>query len=70
MKIDFGFRQNKIGKKCENSIYENNLEMVFDSIMENNFQVLLNSDDDEKLNKSGLRSKMPNDWKFGEKLGR
>jgi len=70
--IDIGFTKEHIiptkiiFDKLKNSIYENNLEMVFDSIMENNFQVLLNSDDDEKLNKSGLRSKMPNDWKFGD----
>ena len=70
--IDIGFTKEHIIPtkiifvKLKNSIYENNLEMVFDSIMENNFQVLLNSDDDEKLNKSGLRSKMPNDWKFGD----
>ena len=39
---------------------------MFDLIMKDNFQVLLNSDDDEKLNKAGLRSKMPEGWKFGD----
>lgn len=50
----------------KNSVFENNIENDFDFIMKDNFQVLLNSDDDEKLNKAGLRSKMPPNWKFGE----
>jgi hypothetical protein len=34
--------------------------------MKDNFQVLLNSDDDELVNIAGLKSKMPDGWMFGD----
>lgn len=70
--IDIGFtKEHIIPTKIifdglKNAVLENQLKIVFDKMMKDNFQVLLNSDDDEKLNKSGLRSKMPDNWKFGD----
>ena len=48
------------------AVFNDKVIEMFDLIMKDNFQVLLNSDDDEKLNKAGLRSKMPEGWKFGD----
>ena len=70
--IDVGFTKEHIiptkiiFNSLKTSILENRVESGFDFIMKDNFQVLLNSDDDEKLNKVGLRSNMPLNWKFGD----
>lgn len=70
--IDVGFTKEHIiptkivFNSLKTSVLENRVESVFDFIMKDNFQVLLNSDDDEKLNKVGLRSNMPPNWKFGD----
>jgi len=50
----------------KDSVFNNNVNDSFDIIMKDNFQVLLNSDDDDSINKAGFRDKMPNGWKFGD----
>ena len=52
--------------ELKQAVFNDKVIEMFDLIMKDNFQVLLNSVDDEKLNKAGLRSKMPEGWKFGD----
>ena len=55
-----------ICESLKKAVFSNKVDVDFDLIMKDNFQVLLNSDDDELVNIAGLKSKMPDGWMFGD----